>query len=97
MSRESLLADLVNLQARRDRMAQTVTALERRLSEALGDAAWKASGLGAPLDIETLESRIRELEQANITLREQLEERDEELQAVRASNRSPMTSLNANR
>src|SRR5262249_13048798 len=71
-SRESLLADLVNLQARNDRMAQTITVLERRLSEALGEAAWKVSGLGAPLDMEALHQRIRDLEQDNITLRERL-------------------------
>jgi hypothetical protein len=63
VSRESLIADLVNLQARNERMAQTRAALEQRLSEAFGEAIWKASGLGAPLDMEALHQRIRDLEQ----------------------------------
>lgn len=95
VSRESLLADLVNLQARNERMAQTIAALERRLSDALGEATWKASGLGAPIDMEALHQRIREPEQDNATLREQLEEREEELEAARASNRHLMTRLNS--
>ena len=50
-------------------MAQTITTLERRLSEALGEAVWKESGLGAPLDIDSLQRRITELEHANVELR----------------------------
>ncbi|MER7750267.1 helix-turn-helix domain-containing protein [Streptomyces bacillaris] len=57
VSRESLLADVANLTARNVRLAAHITRLERRLSEALGQAAWEASGLGAPADIETLTRR----------------------------------------
>ena len=70
VSEASLLADLVNLQARNSRMAQTITTLERRLTEALGEAAWRESGLDAPLDIDTLQRRIVELELENVSLRQ---------------------------
>jgi len=94
VSRESLLADLANLQARSARQDQTITALEHRLSEALGEAAWKTSGLGAPDDVETLRRRIVELEQETHTLRGQLDDKGEELQAARAANRDLMSRLN---
>jgi hypothetical protein len=93
-SRESLLADLANLQHRNTRMAQTITMLEQRLSQALGEAVWRDSGLGAPLDVDALQRRITELEQANLSLRAQLDERGEELDAARATNRELMTRLN---
>lgn len=94
VSRQSLLADLINLQSRNARMAQTITTLERRLTETLGEAAWRESGLGAPLDNETLQRRITELEQENVALRQQLADRDDELDAARATNRTLMTRLN---
>lgn len=94
VSHQSLLADLANLQARNTRYAQTITTLERRLSEALGEATWKASGLGAPDDAETLRRRISELEQDTLTLRGQLSDQAEELQAARTANRDLMTRLN---
>lgn len=94
VSRESLLADLANLQARNTRMAHTISALERRLSETLGEAVWRTSGLGAPTDVETLQRRIIELEQINMELRSDLAERDDELDAARDANRELMTRLN---
>ncbi|MFE3001038.1 DUF6262 family protein [Nocardia sp. NPDC059246] len=94
VSRESLLADLVNLQARNARMAQTISTLERRLSETLGEDVWRTSGLGAPTDIDTLQRRITELEQINLDLRDELAERQDELDAARDANRELITRLN---
>jgi hypothetical protein len=68
----------------------------KRLSEALGEQAWRASGLGAPDDIDALKQRIVTLEQQVVVdLRLQLEERDDELSAARAANRELMSHLNA--
>ncbi|MFJ9195465.1 hypothetical protein [Streptomyces globisporus] len=71
-----------------------ITRLERRLSEALDQTAWEASGLGAPADIETLTRRATELEQQILDLRGELAERDEDLEAARAANRELMAQLN---
>jgi transposase-like protein len=95
VSRTSLHADLLNAQARAARMAARVQQLEKRLSEALGEQAWRESGLGAPDDIDTLKQRIVALEQQIVDLRLQLEERDDELAAARAANRELMIRLNA--
>ncbi|MFI6730871.1 hypothetical protein NRF20_44145 [Streptomyces sp. R-74717] len=57
VSRKSLLADVANLTARNGRLVAHITRLERRLSEALGQTAWKASGLGAPADVANLTAR----------------------------------------
>ena len=62
-----------------------------RLSELLGEQAWRASGLGAPTDIDQLQQRIVTLEQQVVDLRLQLEERDQDLAAARAANRELMT------
>ncbi|WP_104532062.1 hypothetical protein [Streptomyces natalensis] len=94
VSRQSLLADVANLTARNGRLSMHITRLERRLSEALGQAAWEASGLGAPADIETLTRRTTELEQQILDLRGELAERDEDLEAARAANRELMAQLN---
>jgi chromosome segregation ATPase len=87
----------VRLTARNSRLSAHITRLERRLSEALGQAAWEASGLGAPADIETLTHRITELEQQVLDLRAELAERDEDLTAARAANRELMAQLNGQR
>nr|AGS49993.1 hypothetical protein [uncultured bacterium esnapd26] len=68
--------------------------LENKLSQLLGQQAWRESGLGAPDDVEQLKLRITTLEQQVVELRMQLEERTEELQAARAANRDLMTRLN---
>jgi hypothetical protein len=94
VSRASLQADLLNAQQRGVRMAARVQQLEKRLSDALGEQAWRASGLGAPDDIDALKQRIVTLEQHVVDLRVQLEERDDELAAARAANRELMTQLN---
>src|SRR5262249_57318573 len=86
--------DLLNAQGRAARIAAHVQQLEKRLSEALGEQAWRASGLGAPDDLDALKQRIVTLEQQVIDLRAQLEERDDELAAARAANRELITRLN---
>ena len=44
-------------------MAARTQQLETRLSELLGEQAWRATGLGAPTDIDQLQQRIVTLEQ----------------------------------
>ncbi|MCC9309596.1 helix-turn-helix domain-containing protein [Kitasatospora sp. RB6PN24] len=94
VSRKSLLADVANLTARNGRLSAQITRLERRLSQALGQAAWEASGLSTPADVETLTRRIGELEQQTLDLRSEVAERDEGLAAARAANRELMAQLN---
>ncbi|MEV0027278.1 hypothetical protein AB0H45_34830 [Streptomyces atroolivaceus] len=55
VSRNSLLSDLANLTERDTRLAGHVARLEQCLSEALGQDAWRATGLGAPTDTDTLQ------------------------------------------
>jgi hypothetical protein len=52
------------------------------------------TGLGPPPDIAALNDQIQALQQANLDLRRQAEERDEELAAAREANRRLMTELN---
>lgn len=74
VSRQSLLLDVANLTARNRRLSAHIARPERRLSETLGQAAWKASGLGAPADVETLTRRVTELEQQILDHRAELAE-----------------------
>jgi hypothetical protein len=97
VTRVSLQADLLAAQHRCARMAARTQQLEKRLSELLGEQAWRATGLGAPTDIDHLQQRIVILEQQAVDLRLQLEERDQDLTAARAANRELMTRLNASR
>jgi chromosome segregation ATPase len=78
-------------------MAARTQQLEARLSELLGEQAWRATGLGAPTDIDQLQQRIVTLEQQVVELRVQLEERDQDLAAARAANRELIAQLNASR
>lgn len=94
VSRASLQADLLAAHERAARLAARVQHLERRLSESLGDQAWRESGLGAPADIDQLNQRIVILEQHVVEVRLQLEERTQDLDAARATNRELMTRLN---
>jgi hypothetical protein len=94
LSRASLQTDLLNAQQRSVRLAARVQRLERRLSEALGERAWRESGLGAPTDIDELQQRVVMLEQHTVDLRVQLEARDQDLDAARAANRELMTRIN---
>jgi hypothetical protein len=91
----SLQADLLAAHERSARLTARVRQLEKRLSEALGEQAWRESGLGAPADIDALSQKVTHLEQQAIDLRLQLEERDQDLAAARAANRELMAQLNA--
>lgn len=90
----SLRADLANAQQRIARMAAHNRQLERKLSETLGQQAWLESGLGAAPDIDELQRQVVGLEQRNVALQRQLEEREGELDAARAANRELITALN---
>ena len=90
----SLQADLLAAHERAARLHARVQHLEKRLSEALGEQAWRESGLGTPADIDALNQKITHLEQQAIDLRLQLEERDEDLAAARAANRELMAQIN---
>jgi hypothetical protein len=93
-SMASLHADLLAAHERAARLAAHNQQLERRLSQALGDQAWRESGLGAPHDRDQLTQRITTLEQQVVDLKLELDERDEELAAARAANRELITRIN---
>jgi hypothetical protein len=95
VTRASLQADLLAAHERALRLHTRIQQLEKRLSETLGDQAWRESGLGALADIDALNLKIVHLEQQVTDLRLQLEERDSELDAARAANRELMAQLNA--
>lgn len=97
VSRASLVADLAAAHERAARLTQHNRQLQQRLSELLGEQAWRESGLGAPEDIDNLKHRITELEQAAVDLTRQLGERTEELDAARAANRELITQMNSAR
>ena len=94
VTRASLQADLLAAHERAIRLSTRIHHLEKRLSEALGDQAWRESGLGAPADIDALSQKITHLEQQNLDLKLQVEERDEDLAAARGANRELMTRIN---
>jgi Family of unknown function (DUF6262) len=94
VTRASLQADLLAAQERSARTAAHVRQLEHRLSDALGEQAWRQSGLGAPADIDALTGKITSLEQQVIDLRMQLDERDQDLAAARSANRELMAQIN---
>ena len=58
VTRASLQADLLAAHERAARLNAQVRQLEKRLSEALGEQAWRESGLGAPPDIDALNHKI---------------------------------------
>ena len=94
VTRASLQADLLAAHERALRLTARTRQLEKRLSEALGEQAWRESGLGAPADIDALHQKITHLEQQAADLQLQLDERDQDLNAARAANRELMTQLN---
>ena len=94
VSRASLQTDLLAAGERAARLHSRVLQLEKRLSEALGEQAWRDSGLGTPADIDALNQKIIHLEQQTIDLRLQLEEQGEDLAAARATNRELMAQAN---
>ncbi|MFF3015365.1 hypothetical protein [Streptomyces sp. NPDC057939] len=75
-------------------MAARVQQLEERLSKALGEEIWRASGLGPPASVAELNSQITRLQQSNVELTRALEERQAELEAARAANRDLTRALN---
>ncbi len=94
VTRASLHADLAAAGERATRLASRIRQLETRLSETLGEQAWHESGLAAPADIDALSQKITHLEQQTVELRLQLDERDQDLTAARATNRELMAQLN---
>ena len=76
------------------RLARQITLLEKRLSEALGQQVFRASGLGAVDETGDLRRHITELEQRVADLSEQLDDREDELNAARAANREFRAELN---
>jgi hypothetical protein len=94
VTRASLQADLLAAHERALRLTARIRQLEKRLSEALGEQAWRESGLGAPADIDAMNHKITHLEQQAADLRLQLDERDQDLTAARAANRELMTRIN---
>jgi Family of unknown function (DUF6262) len=95
VTRASLQADLLAAHERAIRLHARVQQLEKRLSEALGEQAWRAAGLGQSPDLDQLREQATSLQQQNIGLRLTLEERDQELSAARSANRELMAQLNA--
>jgi chromosome segregation ATPase len=94
VTRESLKADVANARHTITRMTAHTGQLERRLSELLGESAWRESGLGTPQDIDQLQRRIDELEQHVASLKDALAERESELHAARAANRELFGQIN---
>jgi len=94
VSRASLLADLTNAHQRNSRLHTRVRQLENKLSEILGERAWRESGLGAPDDIDQLKQRITTLEQHVVAITGELDDRTEELDAARAANRELIARIN---
>jgi len=94
VTRASLQADLLAAGERAQRLNGRVRQLEKRLSEILGEKAWRESGLGVPADVDALNQKISHLEQKAIDLRLQLEERDQDLAAARTANRELIAQLN---
>jgi len=93
-SRQSLLADLANLQAQNQRLRRQNHSLTARLSEVLGAEVFHASGIGHPDETGQLRTRVTELEQLVLDLRQQLEERTDDLDAARSANRDLMALAN---
>jgi chromosome segregation ATPase len=94
VTRASLQADLANAHGRAARQDARIRQLERKLTELLGEQVWAESGLGTHDDIEQLQRRITTLEQRIVELTAELDERTQDLDAARASNRELMTHLN---
>jgi transposase-like protein len=88
-SKQSLLADLAdlaNLREQNQRLRRQNTDLTARLPEVLGEEAFRASGIGRTDDIGALRTRVSQLEQQVLDLRQELEERTGDLDAARAAN-----------
>jgi transposase-like protein len=89
-SKQSLLADLAdlaNLREQNQRLRRQNTDLTARLPEVLGEDAFRSSGIGRTDDAGALRTRVSQLEQQVLDLRQELEERAGDLDAARAANR----------
>ena len=93
-SKQSLLADLANLREQNQRLRRQNTDLTARLSEVLGEEVFHASGIGRTDETEALRTRVGQLEQQILDLRQELQERTDDLDASRAANRDLMTVAN---
>ena len=93
-SKQSLLADLANLREQNQRLRKQNTDLTARLSEVLGEEVFRASGIGRADDTGALRTRADQLEQQVLDLRQELEERTDDLNAARAANRDLMSLAN---
>jgi Family of unknown function (DUF6262) len=93
-TRQSLLADLANLQEQNQRLRRQNLSLTTRLSETLGAEVFHASGIGHPGETGQLPTRIAELEQHLLDLSQQLQDRTDELDAARAANRDLIALAN---
>jgi hypothetical protein len=94
ISHRSVLAENANLHEQNRRLAQQVTDLEDRLSELLGQQAFERSGLGASASTAAVQAELEAQRQTILDLKRALEERDEELAAVRETNHRLMNQLN---
>jgi hypothetical protein len=69
VNRTSLKTDLAAALERNNRLAARVRLLESRLSEALGEQVWSATGPSAPVDIDGLERQIAAQERQVLDLK----------------------------
>lgn len=93
-SKQSLLADLANFREQNQRLRRQNIDLTARLSEVLGEEVFQASGIGRTDESAALRTRVGQLEQQVLDLRQELEERTDDLDASRAANRDLMTVAN---
>ncbi len=93
-SRRSLQADLANLGAHNERLRHQNAKLTERLSEVLGEQVFRDAGLTPTNEIESLRKRVAELEQQLLDYKQDLQDRDDELAAARATNRELIATLN---
>jgi chromosome segregation ATPase len=94
ISHRSVLAENANLHEQNRRLARQISDLEERLSELLGQQAFERSGLGAPASTAAVHAELEAQRQTILDLKRALEERDEELAAVRETNHRLMNQLN---
>jgi hypothetical protein len=94
ISHRSVLAENANLHEQNRRLARQISDLEERLSELLGRQAFERSGLGAPASTAAVHAELEAQRQTILDLKRALEERDEELAAVRETSHRLMNQLN---
>lgn len=94
VSRRSLEAENLNLRQSNHRLQTAISELESRLSELLGEQAFRRTGLGSPKAQSDLEHQVVGLEQRVLDLQRALDERDEELAAAREAHRRLMATVN---